>query len=587
MCKRALIVVSFLMSVGLFAWTASADKPSPDSEAPSQAAAEAILKANCGACHGVAAMSGLRVDSYESLMKGGSSGPAIVPGNPDKSLLIIAVRQTDPDLKMPKGGPKLKDADIAILENWVKAGAPGPKAAGPNAANMPAALPADIKGPVAVSSPAADFFETRVRPIFANNCYTCHTSAATSGLRVDSLQALLKGGNSGPALVPGDTEKSLLIQAVRQSGELKMPKGGHLKPDEIRTLEDWVKMGAPWPNSQAAAVVPPGPAVSPKDKNFWSFQPLHAPPLPAVSDKKWPKTDLDRFVLASLEKHGLQPVAFAEKRAWIRRATYDLTGLPPTAEEISNFQNDTSAQAYERVVDRLLASPRYGERWGRHWLDVVRYGEDDVRGLDPMGRGFMPWSGAHFYRDWVIKSFNDDMPYSTFVKAQLAGDLMNVKEKQQYLPGTAMLGQGPWIWDQAEPVQGRADERNERVDMVSRGLLGLTVACARCHNHKYDPIMQKDYYALVGVFASTTYNEYPVSSAATVLAWQRKQDEAAAASKELREFTSNEREQLSEILAHQTARYMVSAWRVSGEPKMRWKKRRRKTNSIRKCWRAG
>lgn len=566
MSKLALTLTAFLfLPFGVLRLRAIAEKDSnPDPSASAfQSTVEPILKANCTGCHGAAATSGLRVDSYEALMKGGNSGPAIVPGNPDKSLLIIAVRHSDPDLQMPKGGPKLKDADIAALENWVKAGAPAPDAGVTKTASAAA-----LKGQVGVASPAADFFETRVRPVFANNCSGCHISSAAGGLKLDSLSSLLKGGNSGPAIVPGDPDKSLLIQAVRQTGDLKMPMGGHLKADDIRVLEDWVKMGAPWPDSKAAPAIATGPAVTDKDRNFWSFQPLHKVTVPAVGDKKWPKNNIDRFVLANLEKKGLAPVEAADRRTWIRRATYDLTGLPPTPEEITAFENDKSLQAYEHVVDRLLASPRYGERWGRHWLDVVRYGEDDVRGLDPMGRGFMPWSGAHYYRDWVIKAFNNDMPYDTFVKAQLAGDLLQVKNKEEYLPATAMLGQGPWIWDQAEPVQGRADERNERVDMVSRGLLGLTVACARCHNHKYDPIMQKDYYALIGVFASTTYNEYPVSSTATVLAWQRKQDEMFALRKQLREFTHSEQQQLSEILAHQTAKYMVAAWRVSGEPKM-------------------
>ncbi len=526
-----------------------------------------ILKTSCTTCHGPAAMAGLRVDSLDALMKGGGSGPVIVPGDPDKSLLIIAVRQTDPDLKMPKGG-KLKPEDVAALEQWVKMGAPGPKMPA-TAAPAGVSTPATTTGVVATASPAADYFETRVRPIFANNCNGCHTAMASSGLRVDSLQALIKGGNSGPAVVPGDPDKSLLISAVRQTGEIRMPKGGKLKPEDVKVLEEWVKMGAPWPNSPTtAAVAPAGPKITPEQKKFWSFQPLHTVAVPTVEDKKWARTDIDRLVLAKLEKEKLQPVPFADKRTLIRRATYDLTGLPPTPEEIELFEKNKSPKAYEELVDRLLASPRYGERWGRHWLDVVRYGEDDVRGLDPMGRGYMPWNGAFFYRDWVINAFNEDMPYSAFVKAQLAGDLMDPKQRERLLPASAMLGQGPWIWDQAEPIQGRADERNERVDMVTRGLLGLTVACARCHNHKYDPILQKDYYSLVGVFASTTYNEYPVSSAATVLAWQRKQDRLIEVQKEAREFTQNESEQLAQILAHQTSKYMVAAWRVSGDPKM-------------------
>jgi mono/diheme cytochrome c family protein len=551
MTKRGSAAFTFLL-IAAVAESAS----TPVENATFESSVQPILQKNCYACHAAAATSGLRVDSMEGLLKGGNSGPAIVPGDPEKSLLIQAVRQSG-DLKMPKGG-KLKPEEVAALEAWVKAGAPGP-----------AKAPAATNGAVAAASPAGDFFESRVRPIFANNCYACHTAAAMSGLRVDSLAGLLKGGNSGPAIVPGDPEKSLLIQAVKQSGELKMPKGGHLKPEEIAVLVDWVKMGAPWPNSPAAPIAASGPKVTAEQKKFWSFQPIHPPSVPVVADKKWATTDLDRFVLAKLEEQKLQPVALADKRTLIRRVTYDLTGLPPTTQEIDAFEKDRSSKAYEKVVDRLLASSAYGERWGRHWLDVVRYGEDDVRGLDPMQRGYMPWSGAYVYRDWVIKAFNDDMPYSTFVKAQLAGDLLDAKEREKLITGTAMLGQGPWIWDQAEPIQGRADERNERVDMVTRGLLGLTVACARCHNHKYDPILQKDYYALIGVFASTTYNEYPVSSAATVVAWQRKQDQLIALRKELREFSQNESEQLAEILAHQCSKYMVAAWRVSSaESKM-------------------
>ncbi len=570
MIKRASLLSFLLASISIFGLGGlSGDQSGTAPALPSlpagyfESTIQPIFKNNCYACHTAAAMSGLRVDSMEALLKGGNSGPAIVPGNPDKSLLILAVRQTDNDLKMPKGG-KLKPEEVAALEKWIQAGAPGPGVA---VATPAAVSAASTGGVVGVASPAGDFFESRVRPVFANNCYACHTAAAMSGLRLDSLAALLKGGNSGPAIVPGDPDKSLLIQAVKQTGELKMPKGGHLKPEEITVLVDWVKMGAPWPNSATAPAIPAGPTITPEQKNFWSFKPIHEPAVPSVQDRKWASSDLDKFVLAKLEDQKLHPVAAADKRTLIRRVTYDLTGLPPTAGEVEAFEKDRSPKAYEHLVDRLLASSAYGERWGRHWLDVVRYGEDDVRGLDPMGRGYMPWNGAYLYRDWVIKAFNDDMPYSTFVRAQLAGDLADPKDRDKLITGTAMLGQGPWIWDQAEPVQGRADERNERVDMVTRGLLGLTVACARCHNHKYDPILQKDYYALVGVFASTTYNEYPVTSAASVIAWQRKQDQLTALDKELSEFTQKETEQLSEILAYQASKYMVGAWRVSGEPK--------------------
>ena len=222
-----------------------------------------------------------------------------------------------------------------------------------------------------------------------------------------------------------------------------------------------------------------------------------------------------------------------------------MTGLPPTQDEVDAFLRDKSANAWEKVVDRLLASPRYGERWGRHWLDVARYAEDDVRGLDPKQRGYMPFSGAFRYRDWVIKAFNTDLPYDRFVTMQLAGDKLPFKdqnERQDNLTATTYLGAGPWVWDQAEPIQGRADERNERVDAVTRGLMGLTVACARCHNHKYDPIPQKDYYKVVSIFANSTYTEYPVVSKVAADAWDKKNLEAAKLRADLKDYTDCSRQ---------------------------------------------
>jgi mono/diheme cytochrome c family protein len=416
-----------------------------------------------------------------------------------------------------------------------------------------------------------DFFENKVRPIFAENCYDCHTSAEMGGLRVDSRERILQGGKSGPAVMPGDPDKSLLIQAVRQSGDLKMPKGGKLKPAEIQALADWVKMGAPWPTSKmtgaAAAPTSPAKVITPEQRAFWSFQPLKDATIPAVKEKSWAKTNIDHFVLAKLEAKGMKPVAPADRRALIRRVTLDLIGLPPTAEEVDAFVADKSPTAYEKVVDRLLASPRYGERWGRHWLDVARYAEDDVRGLDPKDRGYMPFSGAYVFRDWVIQAFNNDMPYGDFLKAQLAGDLMDDKVRDKTVPGTAIMGQGPWWWDQAEPVQGRADERNERIDMVTRGMLGLTVACARCHDHKYDPISQKDYYSLAAVFLNTTYREYPATSPAEMAVWEKQQKVIDDKEEVLDEFMRHQSESYSEMLAQKASKYMIAAWQVTGEPK--------------------
>ena len=275
---------------------------------------------------------------------------------------------------------------------------------------------------------APEYFEAYVRPVLAANCYDCHADQKMGGLRLDSRDGLLKGGKSGPALVPGDSEKSLMIEAVRQTRDtLKMPKGGRLKPAEIDALTEWVRAGAMWPMSattdasagksaDTSSRVPasaPAPAyvIKPEQRAFWSFQPIRVPPVPAVSHASWPKTDIDRFVLANLERAGLAPVRAAEKRTLIRRATLDLIGLPPTPEAIDAFEKDGSPDAFAKVVDRLLAAPQYGETWGRLWLDVARYGEDDYRSLDPKQRGYNPYPNAYLYRDWVIKAFNDDLPY--------------------------------------------------------------------------------------------------------------------------------------------------------------------------------
>jgi mono/diheme cytochrome c family protein len=437
---------------------------------------------------------------------------------------------------------------------------------------------------------SAEYFEAKVRPVLAGNCYDCHTDQRMGGLRLDSRDALLKGGKSGPAIVPGDVDKSLMIQAVRQTGTLKMPKGGHLKPDEIDALAEWIKAGAVWPtsapsvntasgatvgkpasgaaSSTSASATTPAYVIKPEQRAFWSFQPLRKPPVPAVSHTTWPKSDIDRFVLARLEKEGLAPVRAADKRTLVRRATLDLTGLPPTPEEIDAFERDDSPDAFAKVVDRLLASPRYGESWGRMWLDVARYGEDDYRSLDPKGRGFNPYPNAYLYRDWVIKTFNDDMPYDEFVRAQLAADLAgDAATRARNLPALGFLGLGPWFYDNGAVEITRADERHDRVDVVSRGFLGLTVGCARCHDHKYDPIPTTDYYSLAGVFLNTSYKEYPLVPKSVADEFNEQDKKIEKKEKLLEEFLKTESTQLGETLALQASKYMVAAWKVTGEPK--------------------
>ena len=286
-----------------------------------------------------------------------------------------------------------------------------------------------------------DFFETKIRPVLIKNCYSCHTNSQMSGLRVDSQDAMTKGGKRGAAVVPGNPSGSLLLTAIRQTDPgLKMPMGGKLTEAEVNDFAAWIEAGAVWPKNTAVAAATDGKyVIYPEQKEFWSLVPLKQPKLPLVRDMKWSKTDIDRFVLARLEKEGLKPVAQASKRDLIRRATLDLTGLPPTYEEIQAFEKDTSANAFAKVVDRLLASPHYGERWGRVWLDVARYAEDDYRSLNPNPKGYRPYPNAYAYRDWVVQAFNDDMPFDKFVKAQIAGDLVDPKDRPKMLPATGAI----------------------------------------------------------------------------------------------------------------------------------------------------
>jgi mono/diheme cytochrome c family protein/cytochrome c553 len=424
------------------------------------------------------------------------------------------------------------------------------------------------------SDPAAtpDFFETKVRPVLAEKCYSCHTSTAMGGLRLDSREAMLKGGGRGASIVPGDPDTSVLIAAIRQTDEkLKMPMGGKLKDAEVEDLVAWVKAGAVWPAATATtAPAPPASStyvIAPERKQFWSLLPIKDVQPPAVKDAKWPKTTIDRLVLARLEKDGMKPVHPANKHDLLRRATLDLIGLPPTPEEIAAFDKDLSPDAFSKVVDRLLASPHYGERWGREWLDVARFGEDDYRSLNPNPRGYHPYPNAYVYRDWVIQAFNDDVPYDQFVKAQLAGDLLDEKTRYKTLPATGFLGLGPWYYDNGAVEVTRADERHDRVDVVTRGFLGLTVACARCHDHKYDPIPQTDYYSLAGVFLNTAYHEYPLVPKAILDQYTKIQEEVEKKQKILTEMQNNLATSLSESLAFQTSNYLQGVYEVAGQKK--------------------
>lgn len=341
------------------------------------------------------------------------------------------------------------------------------------------------------------FFRAQVRPILQASCVPCHGGGQPSGgLSLTSRATALKGGVSGPALVPGKAKSSLLVRAVNHDGR-KMPPQSKLPQAQIDTLTKWVAMGAPWPDEkpgESTAPAPHGPPpVNAQTMKFWAFQPVKPVALPPVKQKAWAKSPIDRFILAKLEANGLSPAPPAGRAALIRRATYDMTGLPPTPKEVDAFVNDKSPNAWEKVVDRLLASPHYGERWARHWLDLVRYGETNSFERDA-AKPFV-WR----YRDYVIRSFNADKPYDRFVKEQIAGDEMP-DGGVDGLIATGYYRLGTWDDEPSDPEQARYDELDDVVSTTGQTFLGLTVGCARCHDHKIDPFPQKDYYRLVAIF---------------------------------------------------------------------------------------
>ena len=383
-------------------------------------------------------------------------------------------------------------------------------------------------------------FEMSVRPLLAEKCLGCHGDAKSGGLRLDSREALLTGGKSGPAIKVGDPDGSILVQAIRQTHEkLKMPPGGKLKDEQISAVAGWIKAGAVWP----AGPVKAAPYVITSDqRNFWSFRPIANPPLPPVKDAKWARNGIDRFILSKLEEKGLSPAPAADRRTLIRRAYLDLTGLPPTLDEVTAFVNDKSPDAFAKVVDKLLASSRYGERWGRYWLDVARYSDDKLNSTDDE-----PYTNSFRYRDWVISAFNRDMPWNQFAKAQIAGDLMDAKEN--YQPGLGFFSLSPEMQD-------------DRVDALTRGFLGMTVACAQCHNHKFDPIPQADYYSLLGIFNNTELSQAPLAPPDTVERYKAAKKKLEEKKKELDDYVKEHADSLAEVLGSQVARYMLA---VSGD----------------------
>jgi hypothetical protein len=409
--------------------------------------------------------------------------------------------------------------------------------------------------PAPVTLNQAEFFEARVRPVLVENCLKCHgAKKQKANLRLDSREALLEGGDSGPAITPGNVDRSLLVRAVRHEGAIKMPPRRRLKPHEIEALATWVKMGAPWPLGKSASTKP----VTKAWKRHWAFQPVQNSAPPRVKAANWPLTPIDRFILAKLEGQGLTPSAPADGRTLLRRATFDLIGLPPTPEEISAFQADRAPDAFAKVVDRLLASPQYGERWGRYWLDVARYA--DTKGYVFFQEADYPW--AYTYRDYVIGALNQDLPYDRFLLEQLAADRLNLGEEKRPLRALGFLTLGGRFMNNDQDIF------DDRIDVVTRGLLGLTVSCARCHDHKFDPIPTRDYYSLYGVFASCVEPDVPplFLPPPKTKQYEAFAKELAKREKKLTDFVRAKHTELVKTAKTRAAEYMLAANTLRKQP---------------------
>jgi len=430
-----------------------------------------------------------------------------------------------------------------------------------------------------------EFFEARVRPVLASHCLECHGAEKhKGGLRLDARDAMLRGGETGPVVVPGKPEESPLIEAIRYGGEVQMPPKGKLKDEEIAALTEWVKQGAPWPEARPVASARSAPttdstaggathsvALSAQGRTLWSLQPVQNPAPPLVRDDAWAGSPIDRFILAKLEQNGLAPAPAADKRTLIRRATFDLIGLPPTPDEIDAFVRDNAPNAFARVVDRLLAAPHYGERWGRYWLDVARYGEDQAHTFQSR-----LYPSGFRYRDWLLRALNRDLPYDQFIIEQVAGDLIDGPGRLDRLAALGFFACGPVYYGDSK----KFDQYADRIDTLTRGFLGLTVACARCHDHKYDPIPTTDYYALTGVFASTEYVEVPAAPKEQIEAYDKARTAVQAKEKEITAFIKVEAGRLKQKVSNDQLKQFERM--LPAEAKMKVKALRAELDGLKK-----
>jgi hypothetical protein len=436
------------------------------------------------------------------------------------------------------------------------------------------------------STEQQEFFEKKIRPIFVRNCQACHNlKVKSAGLDLSTPEGIMRGGDSGLLISKEQPESSRLLKVIGYDGNIKMPPVGKLKDEELAALTAWVKMGAPIPGASPAAgnwtKRKASREFTESEKKFWAFQPLTDAALPVVTGKRRAQSPVDFFILKKLEEKNLKPAPPADKLTLLRRATFDLTGLPPTEQEIYDFMADKSAGAFKKVVERLLASPRYGEQWGRHWLDVARYA--DSTGNDEDHRYPYAWK----YRDYVIDAFNRDLPYDRFVREQIAGDLLPATDatggNRQGIIATGFLALGPKAIAQQDKKKMLYDVYDEQVDVTSKAFMGLTISCARCHDHKFDPILTRDYYSLISIFASTRSFKNPDSHVSAVLEkplvskeeFERYQAQNRAHQAkltrlrvELEEIVNPEKERLTAQQSLRLADYMLAARKIYKEGAM-------------------
>jgi mono/diheme cytochrome c family protein len=462
-CLKALPMLLFLTLAAQIRSQQTANKP-----VEFRTDIEPILAKNCQSCHnGGAAPADLRLDSPAAILQGSITGKVIVPGKAAESLLVQRI-SSKTGVGMPPSGP-LSDDQIALITAWINQGAKIDDA------------------------PVSDLFTTAVLPIFRSSCYQCHSGNQPKGqLHLDVKSLALKGGVSGPVIIPGDSGSSRLLQRVLGAGgESQMPlKGASLTKEQIAVLRRWIDEGAKWPDTVRAEQAP--------ETKHWAYVKPVRPELPTVKDAAWGRNSIDRFVLARLEKEGLKPSPEASKETLIRRVSLDLTGLPPTPAEVDAFVGDSHSDAYERLVDRLLASPHYGERWATPWLDLARYGDSDGLRDD---RQRVAWP----YRDWVIQALNRNMPFDQFTIEQLAGDLLPGASVEQKVATGFVRSSTLQTENGTDPEENNWNAQVDRASTVGSVWLGSTLGCAQCHNHKYDPFTQKQFYQMVAFFNNGSF----------------------------------------------------------------------------------